>query len=112
MTRTYTPEDLALFARLEASTEGSRELDQEIAGAIGARNKKHPLGLLVALHYTTSVDAALTLWPEGYIELRRYSDGWYAKASGHSKEIDRVGNGTQKPAALALCIAALKARLP
>ena len=52
-----------LIKRLEAATEGSRELDKEIAEAFGwvhecMNSDTHP-------HLTTSIDAALTLVPEG-----------------------------------------------
>ncbi len=69
-----------LIARLEAAEEGSRELDAAIAEEV------HPLlktyahdtergpghwispkdGKVYALDYTTSLDAALTLVPEGF----------------------------------------------
>ena len=50
-----------LIAALEAATEPSWELDAEIARAIGA--PVYPD--LRAHRYTSSIDAALTLVPEG-----------------------------------------------
>ncbi len=63
-------------------------------------------------YYTASIDAALTLVPEGmdYVELKRFSDGWYAKVDEASHEPDRFV-GYQKPPAIALCIASLRARI-
>jgi hypothetical protein len=74
----------ALLARLAAATEGSRELDAEIAGILGRVVVWH-LGLHAAGWdapkvpmqltswggervpcYTSSIDAALTLVPDGY----------------------------------------------
>ena len=109
-----------LIARLETATDGSRELDLAIAREVlGLRpiatirgtqvhNPAQPEGASWDLKpYTTSLDAALTLAPEGYIGLQRFSDGWYAQVARHSADFRH--EGTQKPAALALCIAALKA---
>ena len=51
-----------LIARLEAASEGSRELDWELAGrpsfSDGSPDLNNP-------RYTTSLDAALSLVPEG-----------------------------------------------
>lgn len=71
-----TPTDL--IARLEEATEGSRELDAEIALTVfpalmecrsdpeqGEGHWIHPrYGKTYALDYTTSIDAAATLYPE------------------------------------------------
>ena len=55
-----------LIERLEAATEGSRELDAEIDERIWrakwGRGKPKDISVL---YYTTSIDAALTLVPEG-----------------------------------------------
>lgn len=83
---------MTLIARLEAATEGSRELDAEVHTAVNdgwIRHPKCPSGIVIsdagseaanraraetpyifsnrrpAPHYTTSLDAALTLVPEG-----------------------------------------------
>lgn len=127
-----------LIRRLETATEGSRELDTLICAKItnppimvdgggyrGERPVKYlPLSEVItdgwkdwdgiamvanAFHWTTSIDAALSLVQDGYVRLERYSDGWYATVKKRSKD-DAEFVGLQKPAALALCIAALKAR--
>jgi len=62
--------------------------------------------------YTTSLDAAMGLVPEGWaIDARRYSDGWYVAIAGLNSTLIPTSKfrGSQKPAAIALCIAALKA---
>lgn len=126
-----------LIAELEAATEGSRESDAEIWWDVkpsqartaywnGAIGKPHPLidlprsglgyhGVCVSTpHYTTSLDAALTLVPE--------ECGWYVDDAGEvavfeGKRDDNnagaliIGNCHRAPTpALALCIAALRAR--
>lgn len=133
----------SLTARLEAATEGSRELDVEIAlewlhvesseEAYVRRTNRHDTEarpgdywlvqrsgrqLKAAPHYTTSLDAALTLVPEGW---RVYGMGQGASANYDRWFVELVTvkphlapTSTWKRAAaltpaLALCIAALKA---
>lgn len=61
------------------------------------------------LHVGAFLSAALTLLPEGWWwSLETFSDGCYARVAETSKQLHCLG--TQKPPALALCIAALKAR--
>jgi len=124
-----------LIARLEAAVGPDRELDAEmwLATTIGATRKKwsyiHTASgrechidetrtatgqLIVVPEFTSSIDAALTLVPEGWF--------WWV---GHLDETDRrfvatiskhaiVGTPSHKgfapTTALALCIAACKAR--
>ena len=90
----------ALVAELEKATEGSREFDAAIYIKLQA-----PLGLIP--HYTTSLDAALTLVPEG-MAWTILSGALHAACVGDAS----TGNPVTKAAtpALALCIAALKAR--
>jgi hypothetical protein len=115
-----------LITRLEAATEGSRELDDEIARAM--LEAKQPIRLMgmsddepsvpvfqyadgstgTSLRYTTSLDAAVTLIPEGY-------DWIVADVNGHvgGTPYACVGDETQhfgETPALAFCIAALRAR--
>ena len=119
-----------LIAKLEAATEGSRELDADIYEAIGcevvrARKSRRglnwcyrghfPHGWLAIRwekmnHLTTSIDAALTLVPEGMFWSIDSSGSAYICQldSGGQRGSVRVGDG-ESPA-LALCIAALKAR--
>lgn len=60
-------------------------------------------------HYTGSLDAAMTLvQPNWHIEMLRFSDGWYVTVAPKSTA-DVKYNCTQKPAAIALVIASLKA---
>lgn len=109
-----------LIEKLEAATEGSRELDAEIAIASGTA----PVGafrpcasldngtfgtgaysLWSAPHYTSSLDAALTLVLKGF--------GWNVNDDcGDVAVFGETGEfrGDGRTPALALCIAALKAR--
>lgn len=110
-----------LIAKLEAASEGSRELDVAIHHGRAAAHKHLPSGFTMkdlgnphrnrglagskfiypdrgpAPHYTTSIDAALTLVPEGWTP-------WDLIASHCTPdEFDAAP-------ALALTIAALRAR--
>jgi len=105
-----------LIARLEAAAEGSRELDVEIQrhrtghpddhwyelNGKWARNECPP-------RYTTSLDAALTLVPEGWFvrKLAEYEDGWTCTLIKGARNENGASAATP---ALALCIAALRAR--
>jgi hypothetical protein len=115
----------ALIEKLEAATEGSRELDAEIALACGWRFNK---GTVYSYHwldpqgahnavpspFTESLDAALTLVPEGW----GYQQGSHPRAACKACAFCFEGADdfhNQPPSfaptpALALCIAALKAR--
>lgn len=105
-----------VIAKLEAASEGSRELDEAIGEALlnGRERNPKPYGAWAELvsEYTTSLDAALTLVPEGW---KTYAvdgpaidhDGlwtWMLVAG------ERGTHGTSHCPTLALCIAALKAR--
>lgn len=114
-----------LIAKLEAASEGSRELDGQIALVLGlapagaqlhrsldpARGwwvpGKGPFSgdFWLPPHYTTSINAALTLVPDG----QAYAVLVYASAA--IGEPPQFGDHEAPPPALALCIAALKARL-
>ena len=124
-------EHAALIAKLEAADGPSRELDQEIGVSIGDRRPDHNWVLLrlgsyvadaggwnetfwIADNYTSSIDAALTLVPAWC--------GW--NVDGHRESIVTKNNvnslgeredddwysAYHKTPAIALCIAALKAR--
>lgn len=126
----------SLIAKLEAATEGSRELDAEIwrhlglAPAIGdgvwdwkymGNGAWHQSEMestwgrhAAAPHYTTSLDAALTLVPDGlgrgcWAFSRDHYGGCHADV-WRNAEFNRKEHGSSKTPALALCIAALKAR--
>lgn len=124
-----------LIANLEAAAEGSRELDQQIAEATGwvvryygdidqflaTKIRANGEGFTHELpRYTASIDAALTLVPEGW----RWQAGRYSIDADHCRcelaEIGQVGGfgmgikvrvqAAGKTVPLAICIAALKAR--
>lgn len=128
-----TVEDVII--RLEAASEGSRALDDDIAIAIGwERIPFGDAGLVwrapdreiraVSLRYTESIDAALALVPEGWVFPmnngihQAIDEGqWYWGCA--LAQLGIAGHGwvsvdwrTTKPPtpALAVCIAALKAR--
>lgn len=111
-----------LIARLEAATEGSRVLDAEIHLAIGERCGMGSDGLYLPPHYTQSVDAALTLVPEGWRwdELSRDVDWGPGPERSYAVSIDfyempsgrwlRNQSAAHDLLPVALCIAALRAR--
>ena len=110
-----------LLKRLEEATEGSRELDAEIGETLGIEPAWYgPYGYYDAAkdapreheHYTTSLDAALTLVPEGW-DWAIVSDDQASvyrrkKSSGGYEEIFDSPVEAATPA-LALCVASLKA---
>ena len=124
-----------LIKDLEQATGPSRELDDRIGTAIGLYIERLSDGTLLyqrkdhkmwpeVPHYTASLDAALTLVPEGWewqISTRA-PDPHSGRTYLHNGELQMIGAGiTRNPAyrgventaytpALALCIAALRAR--
>lgn len=89
-----------LIARLEAATEGSRELDKAIWLEIG----ESPMKLILCPHYTTSIDAALPGEDIHRVErVQSPTVTWWKAYQGI-----HIGQG--KTEALARRIAALKAR--
>ena len=111
----------ALIAELERATEGSRELDAEIAMFLypwlatyrndPERGAGHWIsdkdGPVYASNYTTSLDAALTLVPEGsYIRMTigRDKKAWVWVECAEDEKV------AYAIPALALCIAALRTR--
>lgn len=103
-----------LIARLEKASAGDRDLDSEIHFVItdgvgcGA-SRSGP-------HYTTSIDAALTLVPKGmHYEIDTFPNGkgepQYLALVAKPLDLS-VGWSEGKTDALALCIAALEARQP
>lgn len=113
----------ALIARLESADGPSRELDAEIAKAVGAFSMNGAIN--ISPRYTASIDAALTLVPEGW---RPYSadmsvqgrtrfliEGpktqWSTDDDGEKcAGNDWYAQGVASTPALALAAAALKAR--
>ena len=115
----------ALLTRLRAAAGADRWLDVEIARAVGA-DLGHAAGMHDALlaqpfspvrRYTSSVDAALTLVPEGKAwTVGQNVHHWYWSASVNALDEDgapkSIGwGGPSNSPALALCAAALQARM-
>lgn len=111
-----------LMARLEAAVEGSRELDEAIADALGWMRGgefwwKPPGGdyRMGAPGFTQSLDAALTLVPDGYSPnisgpvLHRPVWGCDMRLLRTNSFPDGLGRSAPTPA-LAVCISALKAQ--
>lgn len=108
-----------LIERLEKSTGPSRELDRLIGDAVGA-----PMGYtgdaigLGYARFTESLDAALTLVPEGmqiglqgpWFHRETRSPSWYAECSECIEDYFGDYNLRAPSAALVVCIAALLAR--
>lgn len=117
-----------LIARIESADGPSRELDAEIARSIGwgcvvrdpeAQNKyvcwrkKYRSGEWIMLpRYTSSIDAALTLVPEGWHMSVNATVGALLQGSAAVRDRDGGPSFTSAAAtpALALAAAALKAR--
>ena len=106
-----------LIAKLKAATEGSRELDASIHLTLNLPRQPH--GGKYYPPYTTSLDAALTLVPEGWwcsIQTPAFVIGETKAAVSVSGIVDdSTGGGRTFDArattpALALSSAALKAR--
>ena len=113
---------MTLLERLEQATEGSRELDDTIEREIVGFNPDRlptqwPMVGDDTPHYTTSLDAALTLVdPEWRWDVRGVFNQQQTKRVGLCRIVTGdIGNIREYEAeartpALALCIAALRAR--
>jgi hypothetical protein len=126
-----------LIERLKAATEGSRELDAQIWGAVNGNgspivtvSEYEPPRLFcnprpdiewvgydlynVAPAYTTSLDAALSLVPEGWcgnVDIAPIEDSPGCELLNLAAGVDgRNVDVRAQTSALALCIAALSAR--
>jgi len=118
-----------LIARLEAAAEGSRDLDTLIADAVCERaqvymgrdvDTEEPHYRLGYSHrggkhshapfFTTSVDAALTLIPDEAVWSLGLTQAGYSASIHLIRDQRDVIGGSDYGAALALCIAAMKAR--
>lgn len=110
-----------LIARLEAATEGSRELDAKVADArhIGffTHNTAAGKAIHTAPHFTTSLDAALTLIPEGWRVANLWESNKLKDRPWWGAQLNRYEPYRMMPAvqglptpALALLIAIFKAR--
>ena len=106
----------SLIERLEAATEGSRELDYAIAETIGRETVRAMQGTFAPWKYTTSIDAALKLVPEGLYwvvthgRTRPDEPLGCTMLTGKEPANEKVCEAEGATAALATCIAALKAR--
>lgn len=101
---------MTLIEQLESAAEGSRALDAQIAsqhGGFGGMGYETWDAIEADCpHYTTSLDAALTLVPEGREWSVTYL--WDGRCGGTCDGHHADFKGATP--ALALCIAALKAR--
>jgi hypothetical protein len=126
-----TPTLSDVIAECERASEGSRELDAEIALAIGAAPPESfrpsaamdagtfaigAYGFWKAAEFTRSLDAAMTLVPNNvkrlYLEIDNGpGEGHAAHASIVPSAVDcAISFGHANTLSLALCIAALRAR--
>lgn len=112
-----------LLSRLSSAEEGSRELDAEVAYAVGWRSRiENPIypawwcspggNEYLAFeqpHYTTSIDVALTLVPERIKDWNfRHRNGSVYTMQLCIPSTEYEGRAWTAP--LAICLAALRAR--
>lgn len=97
-----------LIERLEKATGPDREIDHDIRKTVEGWHENTRLTQVPL--YTTSIDAALTLVPEGVHWQLRTSEvpGWFTSCWGDFG-VTWAQYSAASPA-IALCIAALKAR--
>lgn len=116
-----------LIARIEAAQEGSRGLDEAIAlhlypglekkriedAIVGAEERWYYLGTHARIeHYTTSIDAALTLVPDRYwwgMDCAKGMSGAFIYGL-YDHEDQQIASARAATPALAICAAALRAR--
>ena len=121
----------ALLAELQDATDGSRELDMRVALASGYKRSRLGIGggfdwvapdrtLSFLPEFSTSINAALTLVPDGMWWLldkrRTRPDGALYGAqimlrSGHGYAVDVVAETEAHTPALAMCCAALRSKI-
>lgn len=117
-----------LIAALEKAERPSRELDAEIAALIAETQPAHPMPdgtiwiegcgsessrTLHSRSYTRSIDAALTLVPDGFdwfVSSEFHGTQFFATVTSKDRLHNFVARGILATPAIALCIAALKAR--
>lgn len=103
----------ALLARLSEATEGSRELDSAIGYYFSHADYRWWCDRAGPNDFTRSIDAALTLVPEGYhYTIGNIDDQYLGQVYPPYKTRDHMKYqcAYSLAPALALCIAALKAR--
>jgi predicted ArsR family transcriptional regulator len=97
---------LELAERCEAAAGPDRALEMHIYETIGGEGSQH-----WAAEYTASLDAAMSLVPEGWEDwqvadfLERAIRTWFK-----TYKVEPTGNADRKRLPLALCAAALRAR--
>lgn len=112
----------SLIKRLELASGPDRALDLDISHYGKQKFAHEGKGIGWPPHYTASIDAALTLVPEGYaiqgmeiwaqethltiLETQKKNDGLYWHTSGEGR-----WKANHAIPSIALCIAALRARL-
>ena len=92
-----------LIERIEALDGPCFAVDTAIADAIGA-----PPGL--AKPYTASIDAAMTLVPEGEVGIHGWDYSEWSIRQIHIDSSEQVYESRAKTPALALCAAALRSQ--
>ena len=94
----------ALLARVLEGTGPDRELDRAIAMALTPKARR---GMYVRRHYTASLDAALTLVPEGWT-WKRFHSGVFECAMLDDRRalFERGDAATPARALIAACIKA------
>ena len=97
-----------LITRLEQAAEGSRDLDLAIEKAFERCDPPELLAFPLP-HYTTSLDAALTLVPEGWAWDLMAWPNEPSEAAICQPGSPHLGRWKGATPALALCIAALRA---
>lgn len=106
-----------LIERLEKATGADRELDKDIyVLTTGGDPSEHRINWQYAQflpRFTESMDAALTLVPEGWwwvLKLAPHRKGAFAELHSHKIGGGELAISDGTTPAIALCIAALKAR--
>lgn len=97
-----------LIERLESAAGPDRDLDGDIAVSMGLFARRPVVAQ--ALRYTESIDAALTLMPARW-EWALFCQGGTFRVEAGDPSIGLEGE-SEHGAAIAICIAALKAREP
>lgn len=106
---------MTLIERLEALTSPVRAVDSEISKAVRGYAFDTELRELYGPHYTASIDAAMTLVPEGLPWSLNYPANDDGSRSCHGIPTKPTADvcgilGHAATPAIALCLAALKAR--
>ena len=100
-----------IIEALEAAVGPDRSIDGMIAHAVNLHMPDDPEGW--PLRYTESIDAAMTLVPEGWNRRASETDKhwWWAELrEGYETSYNRVEIGQSPSLPVSICIAALKAR--